>query len=524
VRYLTAAPGMDRPPIPAAAPQIAAAPPERASAVLSAEAPALVGLGAVELVDVKVELAAAARPLAEAITAAIDRGVKIRVLLTLDGGTLEAEGPRVLDVDPPKPGAPARSAFAVRGVRAGGAQIGLLFRQGASELGAIRLAARVTEAIPPAGVPISASTLSAATPSAADADVLTILVDQVTDGAALRYRFRLLSAALGLNYFEAVSNPLQDRGGGLVRTQQDYVRSIHESMTRTVRDVTDAQNLQRDVRAWGMDLARQLIPDSIARLMWEGRDKIRAIKLVSWEAYIPWEMLRLAGADRSWAEHGLVRSLVGRMGSRRLALDDWSYYIAEYPQGSERPIGGEADYFKITLPGRGVAAQPIPPREEDFFRALEQPSYDVLHIACHGRASPGDIERSLLVIGDEMCMGEVRAMQVEAVTVGGSARLEPRRPLVFLNACESSRQGASLTALGGWPRVFMDRGAGAFVGTAWPVRDKPAAAFAEAFYDALQSKLTLAEAAALGRREAQKSPDASWLAYEIYGEPDAAAP
>jgi CHAT domain-containing protein len=92
---------------------------------------------------------------------------------------------------------------------------------------------------------------------------------------------------------------------------------------------------------------------------------------------------------------------------------------------------------------------------------------------------------------------------------------------VFLNACETGRVGAVLTAWGGWPNVFLRAGAGAFVGSAWAVRDKPAATFAKAFYDALLAGETLASAASAARAAAKALGDASWLAFKVYGHPRA---
>jgi CHAT domain-containing protein len=51
----------------------------------------------------------------------------------------------------------------------------------------------------------------------------------------------------------------------------------------------------------------------------------------------------------------------------------------------------------------------------------------------------------------------------------------------------------SAAGWGGWPNVFLRAGTGAFVGAAWAVRDKPAAAFSTAFYNALLDGETLAD-------------------------------
>jgi CHAT domain-containing protein len=67
----------------------------------------------------------------------------------------------------------------------------------------------------------------------------------------------------------------------------------------------------------------------------------------------------------------------------------------------------------------------------------------------------------------------------------------------------------------------VQAGAGAFIGTSWPVREMPAAAFSEAFYDTLLKHRPLADAASEGRAAAKALGDASWLAYTVYGQPAA---
>ena len=149
--------------------------------------------------------------------------------------------------------------------------------------------------------------------------------------------------------------------------------------------------------------------------------------------------------------------------------------------------------------------------------------FDVLHISCHAESPQQSIDRAKLVIGDEIPPGssQARLVEVDTITVEAEARLKQRKPLVFLNACETGREGAVLTAWGGWPNVFLRAGAGAFVGSSWPVRDKPAAVFSIAFYNALLDGKTLAEAAEAARAAAKKLGDASWLAFKVYGHPRA---
>ncbi len=73
----------------------------------------------------------------------------------------------------------------------------------------------------------------------------------------------------------------------------------------------------------------------------------------------------------------------------------------------------------------------------------------------------------------------------------------------------------------GWASHFMAAGAGAFIGTLWPVRSSQASLFAEEFYGALVTGADLGQASLTARRATKNHADPTWLAYTIYGDPAA---
>lgn len=101
--------------------------------------------------------------------------------------------------------------------------------------------------------------------------------------------------------------------------------------------------------------------------------------------------------------------------------------------------------------------------------------------------------------------------------------LRGTRPLVFFNSCRSAGEidwfGASL----GWAPQFLQAGAGAFVGTLWPVRSESALRFADAFYrELLEEGEPLGRASLHARRAIRdQHGDPTWLAYAVYGSPAA---
>jgi hypothetical protein len=508
----------------------APAPPaeEKVDVVLSGQAPAEVLVGEEAVIDVRAELQEAATPLAEAVTASIEPAQPLKAILTIeDSRVLEAEG-RVLTLAAPSDGKPTTSAFVVKGLVEGMTKVCVLFRQGGSDLG--QLAFRV-------GVVARRTTDHAAEASVAaegrdplDDRVVALLIEEEHVGDQIRYRCTVTADLLGLENKPFYSDFVQARGGSTSSASLGYVTSIYKRIVeRALLNAGDLDLFQRELKAIGAELSTQLLSGELARLLWDHRDEIVTVKVSSFEPYIPWELLRLKHPDtdetddRHLAEYGLVRSLNGRAFPKQLRAAEWRYLVGTYPNNLYPKVGGEVAYLTRTLPERrGIQPRAIPAEAAPFLDALGTPDFDVLHVACHGKAELDDIDSTELVIGDRVLTGrEVGPVSVTATTVREEAKLRERGPLVFLNACESGQQAPSLTDVGGWPRAFWEAGAGAFVGTSWEVHEKPAARFAESFYEALLDGGTLADSAAKARAEAKKAKDATWLAFTVYGQPTA---
>jgi len=499
-----------------------AAPPQEA--VLSAQGPSEVQVGKEAVIDVSVALAGTATPLAHAVTTTLSTAEKIVAILTVQGDAIEPLDPRQVKLSAPSAEQASTTVFTVRAVREGRARVGIIFRQGGTELGTVAFAMQAVTR--EASGSLASGTAQAAARNLADDGVVLLIIDD-DPGRGWGYRYRLVAGPpLGWDYMDFSSPPLKDRGKGVSRTAIGYVKSIYGRLDRATSD--GGSGLARELRALGTDLSRQLFPSDLVRLLWEHRDKLETVHVKSWEPFIPWELARLRHPDttardeRFLAEYKLVRSLNGASRPPGLRLQAWRYLAATYPNGLEEPLDGDVAVFTEILKERHIEATPIPANLDAIFDALNQPDFDVLHICCHGRAEHEDIEQSELIIGDRLGKGgAAEPITIDAVTVREEAKLAERGPLVFLNACESGRMGASLTAWGGWPRTFWDAGAAAFVGTSWPVEDRAARGFCEAFYYALIDGHTLADAAATARSAAKQVDDATWLAYKVYGHPGA---
>ena len=496
---------------------------ERVDAVLSAEAPREAQVGREAIIDVRAELATGATPLAESVEVAIDPNEAIVVILTvLQRDRLQTLEPRVLRLDAPSFGQPSLGQFIVRGHAPGETDVVLGFRQGATQLAELRL--RISVSTRRANNERTSASAAAVPRDPTDKDVLVLLVDEETKGNQICYRYLVHSDGLGLHYQEYLSKPVV---GDVATASRRYVSSIYKRIVERAISRDDVAFFQREVKGIGADMCRQLFDPEFVRLIWDVRDDFKAVEITSTEPYIPWELVRLQlpGTrkidDRYLSEYGLVRWLRGRSAPPLLPTRVWRYLVGEYPAGTQTAIS-HPDRLITRLASRGVVPERIEPAPSTLLDMLADPQFDVLHILCHGDTELDNIEAARLILGDRASR-RAEPFVVDATTVAAEARLDGRTPppLVFLSACESGQQGFSLTDQGGWPRAFISAGAGSFVGTSWSVREQPALEFALAFYDTLLSGEPLYSAANAGRAAAKTKPDASWLAFVVYGRPTA---
>jgi hypothetical protein len=331
----------------------------------------------------------------------------------------------------------------------------------------------------------------------------------------------------------------------LIRTSpRAYVESLYEKIETGWAETLDSAAFQRRLRSLGGSLWDELIPAGLGAILWELRDAEDGLLLYSDEPYIPWELVHLKEPGRKilpaerrfLADLGLIRWRVQPLQDRLPPLSDGvRHVIPDYadPDLALPWLTPERHFIRDLLGSR-----PVPPHHQAVLEQLADDSLELLHFAGHG-VSPatGGADAMLLLEGDAalgdgtepptyrhetLLVSEVDQHFDRSATAASIAAEDPEPgPIVVLNACQSGRLGLRLTSTGGFATVFVDGGASLFVGTLWSVGDRPALVFTRTFYEHLLAGETIVAATRAARRVAQTNGDATWLAYTVYGHPQA---
>ncbi len=187
----------------------------------------------------------------------------------------------------------------------------------------------------------------------------------------------------------------------------DYVAKLFtEIEDRWVGASQDAANFRQDLRAFGSALFDELVPPEIQEAMWEHRDRITAIQVLSTEPFIPWEIVHLKepGGSLGQEEHflgskGLVRWLHGSWppSEIRVRPDRVRAVIPAYPEGTNYQLPeAEAEMGFLTEEFGAIAVEPTTQKVREL---ISQPgSFDLLHFAGHGTADQGDVGKARLMM------------------------------------------------------------------------------------------------------------------------------
>ncbi|WP_327359458.1 CHAT domain-containing protein [Streptomyces sp. NBC_01304] len=280
----------------------------------------------------------------------------------------------------------------------------------------------------------------------------------------------------------------------------------------------DAARLRDRLRNHGVQLWTSAVPQAVQQQFWQEADRVTAFTVLGEHDIVPWELLyplNEGREDKGFLAEWLpvVRRVFGQDRVRELSLPGVAFVV---PPGSPEDTGEEVKALRARL-GAAVADAGVLTERAALTALIEGGHAGLLHFACHN-AFTGN--------GSCVTMADGPFDPIDLASAAQLRSLRAHRPLVFFNACRSAGEidwfGESL----GWAPQFLTAGAGAFVGTLWPVRSRSALQFAEAFYDRLITGRQPLGQASLAARQAVRDlhgGDPAWLAYAVYGSPAATA-
>jgi hypothetical protein len=314
-----------------------------------------------------------------------------------------------------------------------------------------------------------------------------------------------------------------------VEPQQHFHDFFTQIQNLPLDNARDQRNAERQLASTGTTLYRDLVPESLRTVLWALRERIHSVQIQSAEPWIPWELCKLYGRENGQIIEGpffceafaMTRWLPELAHKVTLLLRRVALVVPD-PALSGLAHANDERAFMLSLANSDRRVEHIPATLKKVLAALQSGEYDGWHFTCHGSAHDKNPDWAKL----ELEAGEA----LRPVNLSGKQeRLGERQPLVFLNACQSSRSALSLTGIGGWAERFLrasysekypEYGAAAFIGTYWKIDDQAALNFAQRFYTALlQDKKTIGEAARAARLAIQLPGDPTWLAYTVFAHP-----
>lgn len=418
--------------------------------------------------------------------------------------------------------------FCVRGLQPGSAEVLIVARQGSRSVATFTLKPVFVEAAP---APLRAEANVAPASAVAEGRIVLRIYEFKTGDSAVRLQFNLTSDSPEV----AELDSLQINGGfSLEGYTSEVIRQVENAwnLRQTGSEQEIYSSFLERMRADAKVRTKALIPDIIRRRLWQFRDRITEIQVISGEPLIPWELMYLSdpdGNDRDgecfFAERALTRWLHNApLNRRRMRPHEGKchYVIPAYSDPNTALKGAAAEKAMLVEAIDGITEIPATSNAVRQFLAEDARDCALLHFACHGRTQPNTtIASDLLMVSQRNAQGADVQDPLTWQDVYANADFGPGGgPLVFVNACQTGREGSGIAGPAGFASAFLRpdsrRGAAAFIGALWSVDDKLAGQFAAKVYDGLANNLSLGRAVAEAREVCKNSNDFTWLAYTVY--------
>jgi CHAT domain len=452
--------------------------------------------------------------------------------------------------------------FSLRGLEIGPGRVMIDFAQGGRPIGSIDLARQIVSSIDQQDrLDLDASASPglllnlAAGPIPRSPDLVIKVFEHRFASQVGRLQF-VVSSPLG----ELNDLPVMDGDFGTIDLKTDIAGWVERRLgaLAALAQQADAtpEMVSGTMARVGHSLFEQLLPRDLQDLCWKilGRN-VRTVLILSDEPHIPWELIKPFRNDpvtgefvegEFWGQsYALTHWLRGRPPAPRFSFNR---IFALAPGAGAVPSGepvktrdmaplapliaseaGQAPELSAWLPissdeelavlrlleASGSRVQLLPARCYEILNAFEQGDFDLLHLAAHGEFTGSSTADASSV------QMEDGAFRTSDLSPRMSTALRRAAPLIFFNSCQSGRVGFSLTRLGSWGAEFVRLGCGGFVGTLWPVTDRAASVFAQAFYRSMFEGRSIGEAMLRARKQVRESypNDPTWLAYSCFADP-----
>lgn len=359
--------------------------------------------------------------------------------------------------------------------------------------------------------------------------VVQLYIEEMIDGNKLTYRYELQAPQWSL--VSSQDNPNVFFSNPIIGSRNEYIKELYKAIDGLwVEAGGDEARYQDLLFEYGGNLYSELIPPPLQRILFDHRHQLTSIQVLSREPFIPWELLlvtdpdtgTIGPSDKFLGEMGLIRWLIGTRPTQHLRIRRGKafYVVPTYFHHPKIDASKEIAYLEQKFDAHRVV-----PTYGAIMQLLQKPeSFDLLHFACHGETPDTGFNDSRILLSDGTEGSKPQSDHFKAISVMQNATLAHEggpQPIVMINACDSARLHRQLTTFGGFAQAFMSRKAGVFIGALWTIDDHAASTFGPALYESLRTGHTLSEATIQARQAARTEGDATWLAYVVYGHPDA---
>ena len=230
-----------------------------------------------------------------------------------------------------------------------------------------------------------------------------LTIRQAVNGNIITYEYFLDSRELETFEFYSLEIPMNN-------DLESFIDGIYQNIeSRWVSNLDDEDSFIAELRAYGASLFDELLPYRLREDLWEHRNSITNILIISNAPLIPWELLhfrhpRQAGMPKEtlfFGQMGLVRWVYTNLPPKQIRIRPGraAYVIPDYPSEQYRlpQAQEESRYLEKTF-----NALPIEPKSKSVRQSLEAGSFDLLHFAGHGKADLNSIGEAKLMMEGRM--------------------------------------------------------------------------------------------------------------------------